>query len=47
MDEYVGMLPLAKLLTSDPSVTVREIMASDMPAIHVIGNGCCRGKNIL
>lgn len=34
-DEYVGMLPLAKLLTSDPTVTVREIMASDVPAIRV------------
>jgi magnesium transporter len=34
-DEYVGMLPLAKLLTSDPSVIVREIMDSDIPAIHV------------
>lgn len=35
VDEYVGMLPLAKLLTSDPSVIVREIMDSDVPAIHV------------
>lgn len=25
-DEYVGILPLAKLLTNDPSVTVREVM---------------------
>ena len=36
VDEYVGMLPLAKLLTSDPTVTVREIMDSDVPAIHVL-----------
>ncbi len=34
-DEYVGILPLAKLLTSDPSVTVREVMVSDRPAIPV------------
>ena len=34
-DEYVGLLPLAKLLTSDPSVTVREVMDSDTAAIHV------------
>ena len=34
-DEYVGMLPLAKLLTSDPTVTVREVMDSDAPAIEV------------
>ena len=34
-DEYVGILPLAKLLTSDPTVTVREIMASDVAGINV------------
>lgn len=34
-DEYVGILPLAKLLTSNPTVTVREIMASDVAAINV------------
>ncbi|HBK17104.1 MAG: magnesium transporter [OM182 bacterium] len=34
-DEYVGVLPLAKLLTADPSVTVREIMDSEAPAILV------------
>lgn len=34
-DEYVGILPLAKLLTSDPTVTVREIMAGDVAAINV------------
>ena len=34
-DQYVGMLPLTKVLTSDPSVTVREIMDSDAPAMRV------------
>jgi len=34
-DEYVGMLPFAKLLTSDPTVPVREIMDTDTPALSV------------
>ncbi len=34
-DEYVGLLPFAKLLTSDPTVTVREVMNTDTPAIAV------------
>lgn len=34
-DEYVGMLPFGKLLTSDPTVTVREVMDSEAPAIAV------------
>lgn len=34
-DEYLGMLPFGKLLTSDPTVTVREIMDSSAPAIEV------------
>ena len=34
-DEYVGMLPIARLLTSDPSVTVREVMDTDARAIPV------------
>ena len=34
-DEYLGMLPLTKLLTADPTATVREIMNSEEPAIHV------------
>jgi len=34
-EEYVGMLPLAKLITSDPSVIVREIMNSDATAFSV------------
>ena len=34
-DEYVRTLSLAKLLTSEPTLTVREIMASNISAIHV------------
>ncbi len=34
-DQYLGMLLLTKVLTSDPSVTVREIMNSDAPAMRV------------
>ncbi len=34
-DEYVGMLPIAKLITSDPGVTVREVMDTDARAIPV------------
>ena len=34
-DEYVGMLPVAKLLTSDPTVTVREVMDTEAQAIAV------------
>ena len=34
-DEYVGMLPVARLLTSNPSVTVREAMDADVRAIPV------------
>ena len=34
-DEYVGMLPFSKLLTSDPTVTVREVMDSAATAIAV------------
>ncbi len=34
-DEYVGMLPFGKLLTSDPTVTVREVMNSEATAIDV------------
>ena len=34
-DEYLGMLPFSKLLTSDPTVTVREVMDSDATAIDV------------
>jgi len=34
-DEYVGMLPFSKLLTSDPTVTVREVMDSNAITINV------------
>lgn len=34
-DQYLGLLPLAKLLTSDPSITVREVMVTDTNAIPV------------
>ena len=34
-DDYVGLLPLNKLLVSDPQVTVREIMLADVEAIPV------------
>lgn len=32
-DEFLGLLPLRKILVSDPSVTVREIMLTDVDAI--------------
>ena len=32
-DDYLGLLPLSCLLTTDPSVTVREIMVTDTNAI--------------
>lgn len=32
-DHYLGLLPLSVLLTSDPSVTVREVMHTDINAI--------------
>lgn len=34
-DEYLGVLPITKLLTADPTVTVREIMKSEEPPINV------------
>ncbi|MBT5923984.1 MAG: magnesium transporter [Cellvibrionales bacterium] len=34
-DEFIGILPLAKILVSDPNKTVREIMLSDVKAIPV------------
>ncbi len=34
-DEYLGMLPFSKLLTSDPTVTVREVMDNAATAIDV------------
>ena len=32
-DEYLGMLPLSLLLTSDPTLTVRDVMLTDRDAI--------------
>jgi len=32
-DEYLGTLPIIKLLTTDPSVTVREVMITDLHPI--------------
>ena len=32
-DEYIGLLPLRKVLVSDPSITVREIMVTDIDPI--------------
>ncbi len=34
-DEYVGTLPFANLLTADPSVTVREVMNTEIAALDV------------
>ncbi|MFM1895375.1 MAG: hypothetical protein RLZZ385_449 [Pseudomonadota bacterium] len=34
-DVFLGILPLRKLLVSDPSITVREIMLTDVQAIPV------------
>ncbi len=33
-DKFVGILPLTKLLVSDPSISVREAMQTDVLAIH-------------
>ncbi|MDA0273426.1 MAG: CBS domain-containing protein, partial [Proteobacteria bacterium] len=33
MDEFVGVLPLATLLVSDPALTVREMMITEIEAI--------------
>lgn len=32
-DEYIGLLPLRRLLVSDPSMTVREVMVTDIDPI--------------
>lgn len=32
-DQYIGLLPLSRILTSDPSVTVREVMNTDVDPI--------------
>lgn len=31
--QYIGLLPLSRLLTTDPSVTVREVMSTDLEPI--------------
>jgi len=33
LDEYVGLLPITKLLVSDPSMTVREVMVTEIEPI--------------
>lgn len=32
-DEFIGLLPLRKILVSDPNITVREVMITDVEAI--------------
>jgi magnesium transporter len=34
-DEFLGILPLHKILTSDPNTNVRDVMQEDIEAIHV------------
>ena len=34
-NDYLGDLPISKIITSDPIMSVREIMETDMPAIDV------------
>lgn len=38
-DTLIGVLPLARLLISDPSSTVREVMHTDLHSIHVDVSG--------
>ncbi|EAR61055.1 magnesium transporter [Neptuniibacter caesariensis] len=33
-DSYIGLLPLTKLLVSDPAITIREIMVTDIDPIN-------------
>src|SRR5690606_31146390 len=33
-DQFLGLLPISKILTTDPSVTVREIMVTDVDPIR-------------
>jgi len=33
-DDFLGLLPLSTLLTSEPNVTVRDVMVTDTNAIH-------------
>ncbi len=34
-DQLVGLLPIAKILTTDPTISVREVMVTDIQPIHV------------
>lgn len=34
-DVFLGTLSISKLLTSDPNITVREVMSTDVEALHV------------
>lgn len=34
-DEFIGLLPITRLLVSDPGITVREVMTTDVTAIPV------------
>ncbi|MGQ9426181.1 magnesium transporter [Gilvimarinus sp. F26214L] len=33
-DQFLGLLPISKLLTTDPSITVREVMVTDVEPIR-------------
>lgn len=33
-DRFVGLLPISTVLVSDPTISVREMMITDQPAIH-------------
>ena len=37
-DEYLGILPITKILTSDPNLTVREVMDTEFSPINVSSN---------
>ena len=34
-DEYLGILPITKILTSDPNLTVREIMDTEFQPLNI------------
>ena len=34
-DQFIGLLPISRLVTSDPAITVREVMVSDAETIPV------------
>ena len=37
-DEYLGILPITKILTSDPNLTVREVMDTEFQPIKIESN---------